>query len=278
MSELGQLLKNTRLEQGISLDELQEVTKIRKRYLECIEEGDYNALPGNFYVRAFIKSYAEAVGLDPGEVLSLYQNVIPKTSSTIVTENIAPKRSVTKRSDKLSRFVTAVMLVAFFLLIIGLIYYFYYRNYEGGDRYQNNNLPITQQSASPPVESSPSVTIQPTPDTTPLPLTPELNYVATDRGVDYYEVVNASILEIEMTLTGEDCWFRIDKLTANGQLEEILEQGNLARLGSPRTWESDSPVYLNIGRPWDIELTVNGAVLQFGDLYTTRRIQISIAE
>lgn len=63
MSDLGYILRKTRLERKISLDDLQEVTKIRKRYLEAIEEGNYKVLPGSFYVRAFIKSYAEAVGL-----------------------------------------------------------------------------------------------------------------------------------------------------------------------------------------------------------------------
>ncbi|MDA6131043.1 helix-turn-helix domain-containing protein, partial [Escherichia coli] len=49
----------------MSLDDLQKVTKIQKRYLMGIEEGDYSMMPGKFYVRAFIKQYAEAVGIEP---------------------------------------------------------------------------------------------------------------------------------------------------------------------------------------------------------------------
>lgn len=69
MSELGQQLKEARLQKGLSLDDVQEMTKIRKRYLEAIETGDYKVLPGSFYVRAFIKTYAETVGLNPDEIL-----------------------------------------------------------------------------------------------------------------------------------------------------------------------------------------------------------------
>lgn len=65
MSELGQQLREARLQKGMSLDDVQEMTKIRKRYLEAIEAGDYKVLPGSFYVRAFIKTYAETVGLNP---------------------------------------------------------------------------------------------------------------------------------------------------------------------------------------------------------------------
>lgn len=75
MSELGQQLKEARLQRGMSLDDVQEVTKIRKKYLEAIEAGDYKVLPGNFYVRAFIKTYAEAVGMNPDDLLDEHTSV-----------------------------------------------------------------------------------------------------------------------------------------------------------------------------------------------------------
>ena len=73
MTELGKRLREAREEKNISLDELQEMTKIQKRYLIGIEEGNYAIMPGNFYVRAFIRQYAEAVGLDPDELFEQYK-------------------------------------------------------------------------------------------------------------------------------------------------------------------------------------------------------------
>ena len=73
VTELGARLKEARLQKGYSLDDLQEITKIQKRYLVGIEEGNYASMPGSFYVRAFIKQYAEAVGLNPNEILQQYQ-------------------------------------------------------------------------------------------------------------------------------------------------------------------------------------------------------------
>ncbi|MFT8871306.1 MAG: helix-turn-helix domain-containing protein [Sporolactobacillus sp.] len=64
MSELGQALREAREKKGLSLDKLQEVTKIQRRYLQAIEEGRFEQLPGAFYTRAFIKNYAEALGFD----------------------------------------------------------------------------------------------------------------------------------------------------------------------------------------------------------------------
>ena len=73
LTELGNRLKEARLSKGYSLDDLQEITKIQKRYLVGIEEGNYSIMPGSFYVRAFIKQYAEAVGLDSKVIFRINQ-------------------------------------------------------------------------------------------------------------------------------------------------------------------------------------------------------------
>ena len=78
LTELGARLKEARLARGYSLEDLQNITKIQKRYLIGIEEGNYAIMPGSFYVRAFIKQYAEAVGLDADEVLTEYRKDIPE--------------------------------------------------------------------------------------------------------------------------------------------------------------------------------------------------------
>jgi len=79
VSELGNALKEAREEKGLSLEDIQDATKIQKRYLVAIEKGDHQLLPGQFYVRAFIKSYAETVGLNVQELFAQYDSEIPKS-------------------------------------------------------------------------------------------------------------------------------------------------------------------------------------------------------
>jgi cytoskeleton protein RodZ len=62
--EVGQKLKEAREQLRLDLDALEMKTKIRKRYLAALEDGDWEVLPGDVYARGFIRSYAEAVGLD----------------------------------------------------------------------------------------------------------------------------------------------------------------------------------------------------------------------
>lgn len=89
MTELAIRLKEAREEKGMSLDELQAATKIQKRYLTALEEGNYDVIPGNFYVRAFIKQYAEAVGLDSDQLFEEYKKDIPNTYHDDVSEKIS---------------------------------------------------------------------------------------------------------------------------------------------------------------------------------------------
>lgn len=68
-SDIGRILEQTRREKGLSLEEVEQATKIRKRYLTGLEREDYAMLPDAVYARGFLKTYANYLGLD-GEALS----------------------------------------------------------------------------------------------------------------------------------------------------------------------------------------------------------------
>jgi cytoskeleton protein RodZ len=86
--ELGQFLRTKRESLGLSLDEVQERTKIRKRYLIALENGDWSILPGNVYGRGFVRSYAEVLGLDGLELLQKYLDMPPEADAEDVQGNI----------------------------------------------------------------------------------------------------------------------------------------------------------------------------------------------
>lgn len=72
MKEIGDLLREARIKGNLSLEEINETTKIRLDQLEAIEAGDFQKLPGEVYVKGFIMNFARAVGLDGHEVLQKY--------------------------------------------------------------------------------------------------------------------------------------------------------------------------------------------------------------
>ena len=61
---IGHLLKRARRRQGVSLEEVEKATRIRKDYLQQLESDDHTAMPEPIYVRGFMKAYANYLGLD----------------------------------------------------------------------------------------------------------------------------------------------------------------------------------------------------------------------
>ena len=68
-AKIGRRLEQKRKERGLSLEEVEQATKIRKRYLEGLEREDYAVLPDGVYAQGFLKTYANYLGLD-GDALS----------------------------------------------------------------------------------------------------------------------------------------------------------------------------------------------------------------
>jgi len=99
VSELGNALKEAREEKELSLEDIQEATKIQKRYLVAIEQGDYKLLPGQFYIRAFIKSYAETVGLNVQEFFTQYASEIPNPA----VETHSEMEKLSLRQERIKR-------------------------------------------------------------------------------------------------------------------------------------------------------------------------------
>lgn len=70
--ELGVLLRQTREEKRVSLEQIEEHTRIRQKYLLALEEGRYEDLPTPGHIHGFLRNYARYLGLDMEEVEALY--------------------------------------------------------------------------------------------------------------------------------------------------------------------------------------------------------------
>ena len=123
---LGKTLRDARIAKGFTLDDLQQTTKIQKRYLIAIEDQNFDELPGDFYVRAFIKQYADMVDLDGAELLKQFDSALPSTQTQEyvdkVNENNPETRSQQRKVDdryvKLRRTIPVIGIVIVVLVVL----------------------------------------------------------------------------------------------------------------------------------------------------------------
>jgi cytoskeleton protein RodZ len=64
MFEIGSSLREARLRQGLDFPEIEQATKVRGKYLRALEDEQFDLLPAQTYVKGFLRSYAEYLGLD----------------------------------------------------------------------------------------------------------------------------------------------------------------------------------------------------------------------
>src|SRR5436853_4687109 len=64
MFEIGSSLREARLRQALDFPEIEQSTKIRGKYLRALEDEQFDMLPAQTYVKGFLRSYAEYLGLD----------------------------------------------------------------------------------------------------------------------------------------------------------------------------------------------------------------------
>ncbi|MNZ84360.1 cytoskeletal protein RodZ [compost metagenome] len=294
MSELGRQLKEARLQKGMSLDDVQEVTKIRKKYLEAIESGDYKVLPGSFYVRAFIKTYAEAVGMSPDELLEEHGNV-PAPPEDTAMETVIQKRSRRPETERNAKWLPTVLMWTFPILIIVVIYiYASSLNKPDPAQIDQTNLTNEQQDpttaqTSPPAsgggvvaptssagtEATTEPTAEPTPLPTPTP-SPQSITVTPDgkAGKTTKFKVSApagSEVKVEISATGVS-WLEVYK--GENSKGEKLSFGNTAAGDRMSFVLGSEGMYIKSGYSPATEITVNGQVIT--DEKTSSRLLLNL--
>lgn len=110
MESIGHFLRSERELRQLSLEELAQTTRIPLRSLQLLEDDRMESLPGDVFVRGFVKSYAKAVGLGVEEVLRRYDEAGRPSRTPAVT------REAVAQPDRGRRFGLAIALVILLIL------------------------------------------------------------------------------------------------------------------------------------------------------------------
>jgi cytoskeletal protein RodZ len=279
VTELGNRLKEARLAKGLSLDDLQSMTKIQKRYLIGIEEGNYSSMPGNFYVRAFIKQYAEALQLNPDEIFDKYKGEIPASYHDELPEQLSrvkTRNSITEGHSKLFDILPKILIAIFVLGAAGLLYYFLL-NHAGS----NSNESINKNTDSAKIVQSESYqkandkasqtkdsgndkkgTSKAEKTTPPADITPkqELSLIGSSGINSSYSLKNADKFEVKLVSKGQT-WVNVKNKQGKSYFQGLLSTA--ATSTQTVDLSAESEVTLVVGRTVDTDIYVNDQKLEY---------------
>jgi cytoskeleton protein RodZ len=122
VARLGDALRQQREQMGVTMEQAAEDTRIRQKFLQAIESGDYQSLPGTVYTKGFLRNYAHYLNLDAEEMLALYTG---ERGGTDPARTFAPMRPLVKRSFIFTPTVLVPVVVLAGILLFVL--YFYYQ-------------------------------------------------------------------------------------------------------------------------------------------------------
>jgi hypothetical protein len=108
--DIGTTLRDARTRQGLDFPELEELTKIRPKYLRALEDERFDILPAPTYVKGFLRSYAEALGLEAQPFVDEYNSrfTVGEEEYEIRTRRVPTRR--VDRSGRESRIAVLALL------------------------------------------------------------------------------------------------------------------------------------------------------------------------
>jgi hypothetical protein len=291
---LGSFLKDAREEKGLSLDDVQELTKIKVAYLKAIEEGKYDELPGLFYVKAFVKTYCEALGLPAHEVMDIYQSDLPGGKQTApVNHN---QDMVTENEPKppgfFSRWGSSLIVWSVAIIILLAIYYFVTSSSSDDGEKSEVKESVVSVSTDKSIKTEEPVQVNPKPQETEKPqvkveekkveekkveekrepvanpVDDGKNVVSVSQGKDTFEysVKNSKTVKMQLTATGE-CYVHYGPTDKS----KIYELTTLQK-GQSIEWTNDASTLLRIGAMENVQLTVNGEPIELSGYLGVRTL------
>lgn len=131
LTKSGELLKSARLNKKLTLEDVEEGTKIRVKFLAALEKGEFDAFHSIAYARGFLKNYAEFLGLDPQLILAVFRRETTAQYVKILPQGMVQSGSSWSRVTPTRAVILGVILI---LLSIGYYLFQEYRGFLGAPR------------------------------------------------------------------------------------------------------------------------------------------------
>lgn len=265
MQSIGESLKSAREAKGISLEQAEENTKIRKRYLQALEEGDYEVIPGLVYAKGFLRNYANYLGLNQEEIMIEYK--LLGMPQKVNTQKVDIEASINKRraGNRLNRKINMITVIVAVLAILTFAVYIAVSAKAGNKGVDRDNKQIQTENADNKSSGNKAPAVDNKTGSTPdnfgisgLPGdTNQPSQTGSESSVDGGNKASSEKIVVQglvnVTLKGKDepCWVRA---TVDGK----VVFANTINPGETKTFNSANKVKLRFGNAGGIDVVLNG--------------------
>ncbi len=264
MTQLGERLRKAREEQGLTLAEAATATRILPRYLQALEVGDFQGLPGDVYARGFIRNYAQLLHLPSEELIQLYRQERGEATGKI---RIVPAAQPPRTRSCLLPSISFLGTFFVILFLVALVYFgaqglgLFTKRSIAANVTPTSRPPTPTTFPTPPetkttiANSGPTGTPGPGGGTAQGNETPGPSGSATASGPAPSAAPSALPGQIVVSLAvlpqSGGSWVEV---RGTG----VPPEARLFRPGQSGTWTGQHDLYMNIGDTSAVVLTVNG--------------------
>ncbi len=238
MDSIGEIFENKRKSLGLSLKEIENATKIRTRYLQAIEDDNFDVIPGGAYVKGFIRTYASFLKIDSGPLIKEYEEEYGEPLQYEEEKYIdVREKDVFKRR----RLILFFSVVGAILLVLAIVWGIRALNKKTQAPKQEEKIEVPLEDVLPPEEEMPLEEMVP----------PEEEVSTTDTA----SALPSAEEEFKIEVTALDrVWLRVF-VDEENIFEEILEKDQ------SKEWTAKESVRIKSGNGELVEVKKDGKLL-----------------
>ena len=256
---IGEVLRLARINQGLSLEELQEKTEIQLNFLEAMEADDFDQLPSTFYARSFLRKYAWAVELDERIVLDAYDSgsMITYEEVDVDEEDLSGRR---RSNKKKTSYLPLFYFVLFALSILIFVTYYVWNYIQTQPSPSSANYSVVSSTSSTTSTSSSSSS-----QTSSSSSTTESTITVSGEGnrIEARYKTSKETATVQLTVSDATSWVSVSGSDLEGGVTLSSDNKN-----AKTTVSTKNPVTITLGVVKGVIVTVDNQTIDTSKLTT----------
>ena len=257
---IGEVLRLARINQGLSLDELQKKTEIQLDMLEAMEADDFDQLPSPFYTRSFLRKYAWAVELDERIVLDAYDSgsMITYEEVDVDEEELTGRRRSSKKNK--TSFLPLFYFIFFALSIVIFVTYYVWNYIQTQPERSSASSYSVVQATSSTSSATPSSTSSDS-SSSSSNIEPVISVSGEGNYVEIAYKTSKETAKLQLSVSDARSWVSVSESELEGGV--TLSPDNKS---AETTVSTKNPVTITLGIVKGVSLTVDNQTVDLSKL------------